>query len=915
MKRIGYLVADSRHLSEEELAGWMFLKKQRRFHCRRVSLRQLIKTPTSLRQLSILWWHFDSSIELPPAVRDPSVVSSIREFVDRGGSLFLTLLAAQCVVDLGFEEVRQNILEKGKWNRTCWAEKYPDIRGLSSFRGHPIFSGLYGAVYTWSPTADRDFAAAFYEAPALPKNGHVVAVEREYIKLDEDWRVAVEYKFGKGRVLTVGSFMFFADQQNRFRPHLELFSSNCLEYLGSSPNRTSRSYWTFSPRTVRWTQRHSRPPVTHPVEWRPDSSGLSLLRDKATNNSFDVGGRRILIMGTEDKGIEEVWAHPVRIVKDVKIGFRIGNREAEWAERLQPKINVRPESITRTFVLHGMEIEETTFSDLKYPAGVLHFKTHGNHPIEIMLTATIDLRIMWPLSDQATGSLTYGWDDGLQAVVVHAESANATSVIGGSQQPAEYALGRYSEIEDRMGRFAGTPAGGVQVAIGLRYVLAPGEFGCTIAFAGSSVSESEAIRAYRRICTHPLRSLNEQARHFKSLLSRSPNVHTSDPTLDESYRWAVAATDRFFVETPGLGTSLMAGYATSQSGWDGGHILSGRPGYAWYFGRDSVWTALAMLAYGDFAKVRSVLEFLGNYQDITGKIAHEITTSGHVHYDAADATPLYILLMGRYLRARGDRGFVRHEFPRLLKAINFCFSTDTDGDHLIENTNIGHGWIEGGPLFPAHAELYLNACWCASLEEAAYIAEKLKRNKEQHAWRREAKHVRRIINEEFWNESTGLYSFAKNGDGTFNTQQTILSTVGAYLGVTDHEKTARSLRAFASERFSTDWGVRLIASDNPLYTPSGYHCGSVWPLFTGWTALAELRHGLREPGLRHLTSNLMLFRKFSLGCIPEVLHGDQCKPAGVCNHQAWSEALTVLGILEAYRGQKETLSAGGSALL
>ncbi|MEK9137181.1 MAG: amylo-alpha-1,6-glucosidase, partial [Bacteroidota bacterium] len=315
---------------------------------------------------------------------------------------------------------------------------------------------------------------------------------------------------------------------------------------------------------------------------------------------------------------------------------------------------------------------------------------------------------------------------------------------------------------------------------------------------------------------------------------------------------------------------------------------------------------LAMLAYGDFAKVRSVLEFLGTYQDITGKIAHEITTSGHVHYDAADATPLYIILMGRYLRASGDKRFVRQEFPRLREAIDFCFSTDTDGDHLIENTNVGHGWIESGPLFPTHAELYLNACWCTALEEAAFVAERLKRKEAVRGWRLEAKRIRRIINERFWNPATGFYNFARNADGTFNTARTILPTVAMYLGLTDPEKATQCLREIASEKFSSDWGVRMIANDDPMYNPEGYHYGSIWPLFTGWTALAELKYGLREEALKHLTDTLMLSKRFALGYIPEVLHGERRELAGVCPHQAWSEALAVLGMIEMGRARNRT---------
>jgi hypothetical protein len=922
VKKVGYLLSDPHFLSPEEVAGWKFLLSSEHYNNLFVPFSLLSTNPSVLKNISVLWWHYDSSSSLPSAAVDPNTIASLRDYVERGGSLLLSLLAAQYVVDLGVEEVKPNIIEKGQWNRKCWAEKYSDIRGLSSFQGHPIFNGLHGAAYTWSPKPESNFAGAFYEEPSLPKNGRVVAVEREYIKLNEEWRVAVEYKLGKGRILVVGSFLFFADEENRFRPHLEVFTTNCLEYLsahsvgptrhpadqlaGITPAHKKCTYWSFSSRTVKWTQSKSKLLTIQPIRWRPKASGLSLGREKATDNFFDVGGRRILIMGCERSGIEEVWAHPFRILKDVRIGFRIGNRETVWAETLLPSITVKPESFTRTFILDGATIEETTFGALGLPCGAIHFEVRGNEQVEIILTATIDLRVTWPLSEHATGSLSYAWDDGLQASVIHAESANATSILGSSLQPAEYIIGRYAEIKDVASRFVGIPTEGVQVAVGLRYTVDRGATGCTITFAGSSLRESEASAAYRRMTSHPLARLNEQAEHFKSLIAQSTRVVTGSTEMDEGFKWALVATDRFFVETPCVGTSLMAGYATTRSGWDGGHATSGRPGYAWYFGRDSVWTALALLAYGDHTKVRAVLEFLGSYQDITGKIAHEITSSGRVHYDAADATPLYIVLMGRYLRASGDKKFVRQQFPRLLKAIDFCFSIDTDGDHLIENTNVGHGWIEGGPLFPVHAELYLNACWAAALEEATYIAKRMKKGKEQMMWNKEARKIKRIINEQFWNPETEYYNFARNADGTFNTAQTILPTVAMYFGLTDLKKAKQCLGKIASDRFSTDYGVRMIARDDPMYDPSGYHCGSIWPLFTGWTSLAMVKNGLRDEGLKHLGNTLKLFKKFALGYIPEVLHGEQCRPAGVCPHQAWSEALAVLGMVNSNNPGKST---------
>jgi len=71
------------------------------------------------------------------------------------------------------------------------------------------------------------------------------------------------------------------------------------------------------------------------------------------------------------------------------------------------------------------------------------------------------------------------------------------------------------------------------------------------------------------------------------------------------------------VNNPYLGTGLVAGYRTSGE--------SQRPGFAWFFGRDSFWTSFALNSAGDFANARTALEFIGKYQREDGKIPHEIS--------------------------------------------------------------------------------------------------------------------------------------------------------------------------------------------------------------------------------------------------------------------------------------------------
>jgi glycogen debranching enzyme len=632
------------------------------------------------------------------------------------------------------------------------------------------------------------------------------------------------------------------------------------------------------------------------IPWRTQESGLKLEREKATTNQFDVGGRRILIVGTEQDGVEEVWTHPVRILRNIRIGFRVGS-DLRWSESFSPKVTARPESFTREFSLGTCTIRETTFANLDRPSGGIHFEVHGEN-LEILITGEIDLRMMWPLSENATGSLEYSVSNGFEKVVVQNNSGKLCAIVGCSHNSVQILVDHGKPFVNSDGSLQFKPTSAAVVAFGMRIRPGGQTSHCTMCFSGSHQGLGEAEKAYRAFMRSPVMAYNKQVTYYKRLLASLPKLRVASDML-EAFKWAAVSLDRFFVETPGVGQSLMAGYSTTRSGWGGGHAISGRPGYAWYFGRDAVWSCLALLALKRYKQVRAVLEFLGRYQDINGKILHECTTSGFVHYDAADSTTLYVYLIGRYLRATNDKKFAKTQFPKILKAMEFCFGTDRDGDHLIENTGVGHGWVEGGPLFPAHAELYLNACWAAALQEATYVAQRLKRRKEQVEWKTERAIVNQIINEEFWDHETGLYNYAKNSDGSFKTEKTILPAVAMLFALTDPRKAGACLEEYASEKFSTDWGVRLIGRESSSYNPEGYHYGSIWPLFTGWAALASFAMGRQDLALKHVGRNLSLHRRFSLGCMPEVLHGERCDVAGLCARQAWSEAMVVLGVVGA----------------
>src|SRR4030095_13807131 len=114
------------------------------------------------------------------------------------------------------------------------------------------------------------------------------------------------------------------------------------------------------------------------------------------------------------------------------------------------------------------------------------------------------------------------------------------------------------------------------------------------------------------------------------------------------------------------------------------------------------------------------LQFLATHQRADGRIPHEVSQSaafvpwftGYPYaWASADATPLFVIGQADYWQATGDRAFLDGSLSAIVKAYEFSRATDRDGNGLIDNTNVGHGWVEGGALHPAHEEIYLQGLW------------------------------------------------------------------------------------------------------------------------------------------------------------------------------------------------------------
>jgi glycogen debranching enzyme len=111
------------------------------------------------------------------------------------------------------------------------------------------------------------------------------------------------------------------------------------------------------------------------------------------------------------------------------------------------------------------------------------------------------------------------------------------------------------------------------------------------------------------------------------------------------------------------------------------------------------------------------------------------------------------------------------------------------------------------------------------------------------------------------------------------------------------------LQQFAAPTLDTDWGLRDVATTEPFYDGLSYHQGSVWPLFTGWAALAEYRANQSLAGEQMLMQNVDLTWAQDPGSVTELLSGDFFVPFGrSTSHQLWSSAMVITPTLRGLFG-------------
>jgi glycogen debranching enzyme len=411
-------------------------------------------------------------------------------------------------------------------------------------------------------------------------------------------------------------------------------------------------------------------------------------------------------------------------------------------------------------------------------------------------------------------------------------------------------------------------------------------------------SSAAAVAAMQGRLIATANALPETYRHtrayYEHFFDRRLSVKTPDPRFDAALRWAEIAIEQSKVRT-GDETGLVAGWYPS--------FDSTRPGFGWYFGRDTLWSLYAVNSYGDKALARQALEFLAKRQRADGKMMHEYSLTVEMlqggldwsklgyEYAAADATPLFIMAVADYVRATGDVDFLRAHWEQVKKAYAFDRAHDSDGDGVYDNSE-GTGWVEAWPPKMPHQEIYLASLDQTSSTAVAELAKLMGDTSLASSAAAQAGHIAEAVAK--YRQSDGVYAFSRDRDGGYDKTATVFPSVALWVAGASLPKPEAMLSAWASHDFATDWGVRSVSGTAAVFDPISYHQGSVWPLFTGWASLAQYRGGRPLAGYAALMRNVDLTWAQDPGFVTEVISGEFYQPLGrSSSHQLWSSAMVL----------------------
>lgn len=424
--------------------------------------------------------------------------------------------------------------------------------------------------------------------------------------------------------------------------------------------------------------------------------------------------------------------------------------------------------------------------------------------------------------------------------------------------------------------------------------------------------DGRAIQPRQR-CGEPVLA-SEPARRLFAWKAGSPRISTPDDRLRSAFETGARDIGALQIEDP------------QQPGCT--VVAAGAPWFMALFGRDSLltaWMAMALDPRLALCTLRSLARKQGRRFDALteeepGRILHEVRLGreaalalggGSTYYGTADATPLFVMLLGELDRwgALPDqyRAPLIAAADRALQWIDEF--GDSDGDGFVEyhrHTDSGlinQGWKDSFDGVN-HADGHLAVPPIALCEVQAYVYGAFRSRAEladgdgdtdtAARWRDRASALRQQFNEAFWMPDRTAFALAL--DCAKQQVDSLTSNMGHCLwtGIVDEDKASAVADHLTSTAFLTGFGVRTLSADMTAYNPMSYHNGSVWPHDTAIAVAGLCRYGFTEAAQRIASDFLDAATHFG-GRLPELFCGFSRSefPAPIpyptsCSPQAWA---------------------------
>jgi glycogen debranching enzyme len=362
-------------------------------------------------------------------------------------------------------------------------------------------------------------------------------------------------------------------------------------------------------------------------------------------------------------------------------------------------------------------------------------------------------------------------------------------------------------------------------------------------------------------------------------------------------------------------------------------VAAGAPWSMSLVGRDALLTSwMALIVDPDLAL--GVLETLARFQgsdvdprteEEPGRILHELRFGfgstlaldrRRVSYGSADATPLFVMLLGELRRWGLAPELVERLLPHADRALRWIEEFgDRDGDGYVEyqratdRGRLHQGWrdapsavcfADGTPARPPVALCEVQGYVYAAYLARSHFAREAGDDEGAERWRSKAVALRERFNRDFWVDDRGWLALGL--DGEKRCIDALTSSMGHCLwtGILDEDKAAVVAERLLSPELFSGWGVRTLATSMAAYNPMSYQAGSVWPHDNALCVAGLVRYGFVDEAHR-LTLGLLDAAVAFGHRLPELFAGFSreqfARPVAypnACSPQAWSAASPLL---------------------